>query len=102
MAFNGTEGNPISTVEAAAMTLAFRTLSLNGNIGGFIGREHIEDLLARPGSKGIRIYFGIDLLGGLKPILVSADASGNDDLGLIVDNSKTCPPTCGIANPLNS
>lgn len=101
MAFNGTEGSPITQLKAQAMTAAFRLLSLNQINSVFIGREHIEALLAQSGSMGIRIYYGIDLLD-LKPILVSSDQNEQDDMSLIIDNGKKCPPYCGpLLNLLN-
>lgn len=94
MAFNGTEGAPISLDEAAEMTKAYRAARQGAVQCEFIGRQQIEALLSRAGSMGIRMYHGINPNGVPQIILVSATGDENDDLGLILDyGPKTLPKT---------
>ena len=102
MAFNGTEGEEITLDEGAAMTAAYRLANPDRIIAGFYGRDILEELLAVPGAKGIRIYYGLDSDGNNETVLVAADADGNDILSLVVDRNKPCPKWCSSANPLNS
>lgn len=101
MAFNGTEGGPITLEAAAAMTACYRKLHPNQTEAHFFGRENILALLNQTGCMGIRVYYGDKPSGGKELILVGVDANENDMLELIMDLSKHCPPTCSNGNPLN-
>ncbi len=103
MAFNGTEGAPISISEGAQLTQNFRNNMPNQPIAQFVGRKWLEALLAQEGAEGIRIYNGMDEEGNIKPVMVAANAQQNDVLDLIVDQTFGCPSYCPtIPNPLNS
>lgn len=102
MAFDGTEGSAITEAKGAQFTSDFRKRYPSATKGVFIGKDHLLDLLNRSGSKGIRVYFGVDEGGAETTVSVSAKANEDDDLGLIIDCGKKCPPYCGAANSLNS
>jgi hypothetical protein len=106
MAFDGTEGTPIQIEQAAALTKAWRDMHPGDNKGVFIGKDHLNSILAQPGCMGIRVYFGKDLLSMNSTIVVvGADASHDDQFfapNLIVDIGRPCPPYDALPNPLNS
>ena|SRR6218665_1521387 len=102
MSFNGTEGTPITLAQGKSLTSNYRKACPNTTKGVFIGKDHIGDLLAQTGAKGIRVYFGSDPVEGNTIVVVAADASENDILDLIIDNGKKSPPYTGNANDLNS
>ncbi len=103
MSFNGTEGGPITLAQGKALTACYRRACPNTTKGVFIGKDHINDLLAQTGAKGIRVYFGNDSVTGSNTIvMVAADANENDILDLIIDTGKQSPPYSGNANDLNS
>lgn len=100
--FKGTEGEMISSTDAAALTLAFRTNFPTQKKGYFFGKSKLQTLVQQTGSKGLRIYFGQNADGELTLVLVSADASGNDNLNNILDTGVGCPDVCSTNNALNS
>ena len=101
MAFNGTEGNPITLAQGQDLTARYRN-ECGGIQAVFIGAEHINDLLAQTGAMGIRVYFGRDTDDTNTTVLVAADSSEDDILDLIIDCGKKCPIHCGSKNDLNS
>jgi len=102
MSFNGTEGSPITLAQGKTLTANYRRACPNTTKGVFIGMDHINDLLAQTGAKGIRVYFGNDSVTGNTVVMVAADGSENDILDLIIDCGKPSPPNSGSANDLNS
>lgn len=103
MAFNGTEGAPITLDVAGAWTENYRTQNPTLVKGVFYGRDILEQILAQPGCQGIRFYFALDNLNKNTLVAVGADAQENDQLnGVIADVSSPCPPHCGSSNQLNS
>ena len=102
MSFNGTEGSPITLAQGKTLTTNYRRANPNSTKGIFIGKDHINDLLAQTGAMGIRVYFGIDSVTGNTTVSVAADANENDILSLIIDCGKPSPPNGGNANDLNS
>lgn len=109
MAFNGTEGGPITLEAAAAMTACYRKLHPNQTEAHFMGKDNFLALLNQTGCVGIRVYYGDKPSGGKELIFVGVDADENDMLGLIMDLSRPCPGTgsggsggsCSNGNPLN-
>jgi hypothetical protein len=101
MAFNGTEGGPITLEAAAAMTACYRKLHPNQTEAHFMGKENLLALLNQTGCVGIRVYYGDKPSGGKELIFVGADAEENDMLGLIMDIAKPCPTHCSNGNPIN-
>ncbi|MES2379694.1 MAG: hypothetical protein V4538_01545 [Bacteroidota bacterium] len=60
----------------------------------------IKTLINQEGAKYLRMYYA--LKDGKKTlVIVAADASENDMLDVVVDDTWTCPPHCGAANILN-
>jgi hypothetical protein len=107
MSFDGTEGTMITLTEGAALTAAYRSANPSGTKGHFFGKNKISALLVQTGTKGLRIYYGIDSATGKQELVVVAtDANGDDILAssgpLVLDRSVACPPNCGTSNSLNS
>ena len=102
MSFNGTEGSPITLAQGKTLTANYRRANPNTTKGVFIGIDHINDLLAQTGAKGIRVYFGNESTSGNTIVMVAADASENDILDLIINSGKLTPPCSGVSNDLNS
>lgn len=101
MAFNGTEGGPITLAAAAAMTACYRKLHPNETEAHFFGKNNINALLNQTGCVGVRVYYGDKPEGGKELILVGVDANENDMLELIMDLGVPCPTACSNGNPLN-
>lgn len=102
MSFNGNEGAQITLNEGAALTKKFRDNHPDSIKGMFVGRTHVEALLAQSNCKGLRMYLGENTNGEMELVMVSADANGDDILDIIIDQMVKCPTTCPSANPLNS
>jgi hypothetical protein len=103
MSFDGTEGEQISLQEGAELNQNYRNANPNKRIGHLMGEEIINQILAQPGCKGIRFYYGLDSNGKKEIVLVGTDANGNDMVtGIIADKAKPCPIYCSSQNPLNS
>lgn len=102
MAFNGTEGAPIDINEAAQLTSNWRNANPNQPIAHFIGKDNIEALLNQGDAMGIRIYYGLNDDGVMKPIFVAASSDENDMLELAINSTLPCPNRCSSANALNS
>ena len=101
MSFDGNEGKQITLEEGAVLTRNFREAKMSSIKGMFIGRTHIEAILAQGDCKGIRVYMGKNQLGELELVMVGADSAENDLLNVIIDNGVKCPPCGSAANPLN-
>lgn len=66
-------------------------------------KEDVDQLLAQPGCKGLRIYNARNKEGEDTVILTGVDDKGNDMVeGLLLEWSFPCPPFCGGGNSLNS
>ena len=102
MSFNGTEGGPITSTVATAMTKRYRKDCPGQVKAHFYGRETIQALLDQDNCMGIRIYYGIKEDGSKELVLVGATADENDMLNLIMDISISCPTCCSTPNFLNS
>lgn len=101
MAFNGTEGGPITLAEGAEMTANYRKAQPNSTKAHFFGRDALHALLQQEGCMGIRVYYGMDSDSNKQLVLVGADSDENDMTQLVVDGSIPCPIRCGQANALN-
>lgn len=105
MAFNGTEGAPITLATAATWTANYRsTIAPTETRAHFFGRDILEKILTQEDCMGIRIYYALNDAGEKQLILVGADTQENDQTsGTIADFSNPCPPFCPTnASPLNS
>ena len=105
--FDGSEGKPIDLATAQKWMANYRATlkDPNDTLAHFFGFILIEQILAEPGCKGIRIYYALDDAGKKQLLLVGADSNGNNlwpkntgptDGGenIIVDASYPCPPYC--------
>ncbi|WP_341899818.1 hypothetical protein [Fluviicola taffensis] len=101
MSFTGNEGKQITLEEGALLTRKYRESKMNKTGGMFIGKTHIEEILAQADCKGIRIYLGQNSEGDFELVLVGADSNENDMLNVIIDNGMKCPPYPYASNPLN-
>ena len=69
--------------------------------GGHFPREVIDSILAQPGCKALRFYFGANPDGSLALLLVGVDENGRDmAVGDIIDNHYPCPPYCDEGSDL--
>jgi hypothetical protein len=98
----------IPLAAAAAMTRRHREARgakdvSEGERGGMVPREPVQQLLAQKGCEGLRIYYARDEKGTPALVLVAVDKDGNDmTQGSILEWSFPCPPFCGDSNTLNS
>lgn len=105
MSFTGNEDHSITLAEAADWTRNYRTANPGDTQGHFFGKQAILDILAQNNCVGIRLYYALDnQTPAKKQLIVVGVTSDQNDLynGLLAERSIDCPPTCGIANPLNS
>jgi hypothetical protein len=106
--FTGSEKHDIKFAAAGVMTSAYRQSVPAGEIiGGFFGREAIEEILNQHGCVGIRYYYGLDANGQKVLVLVGTDANENDladeaNGHVCMEASIPCPNRCSTANVLNS
>ncbi len=105
MSFNGSEGDPISLEDAAAMTEAYRTENPTAKKGHFFGIDILNKILTQRKCKGIRFYNGLNSSGDHTLIAVGAKSNEDDQISssdTIAEFSNPCPPHCGSNNALNS
>lgn len=85
-------------------------------VATFIGRNHIETILAQPGCVGIRSFYALNEVGMRQLVLVGVDQNGRNMLevdvidadgkltkkpGSISTNFRNCPPYCGEASDMD-
>jgi hypothetical protein len=102
--FTGNEDHSITLNEAAMFTFNYRQkVAPDAKIGGFFGKQAIQDILGQENCVGIRYYPGEMKDGTPVLILVGVDKDGNDLYdGLLAERAMPCPPRCSYLNPLNS
>jgi len=101
MAFDGSEGKEIRISTAAGYTAAYREANPEDTKGHFFGKDILDILLSQQDCMGLRIYYGLN--NGAKELVIAGANSDEDDIiGKIADASVPCPPSCGVANDLNS
>ena len=73
-------------------------------------REAFDVVLAKPGCKGLRIYFAMDNTDMVKVVIVGVNeknedmitvSEGKDDPSDIIDQGTRCPVSCPPPSPLN-
>jgi len=101
MAFNGTEGDPITLTVGGTMTARFRSNYPTLTKGCFFGKDLLNQILNQYGCKGIRMYFAQDEYNVLQLVIVGANDLEDDMCDLVGDVSVLCPPRCGKKNVLN-
>lgn len=99
--------------EAKRWTANYRaTIKPGETEAHYFGGDIIHRLLNEDKSVGIRVYYAIDDNGKKQLLLVGVDKDGNnllptegaaartteedEDPPIIVDQSKPCPPHCGV------
>lgn len=95
----------INITEASQLTANYRNTYPDKPIAEYFSRDAFEALLANPAITGIRIYKGLDEQGVEHSVMVGAIQNGSsdeDDVNLIMELSKMCPPHCSSENPINS
>jgi hypothetical protein len=102
MPFNGSEGEEILPLDGGELTRNFRNQNPGRTKAFFIGKDHLNNILAQDGCMGIRVYYGIDSSNEPAMVFVGADAAENDIIGYVADKAKPCPTYCGLNNILNS
>ncbi|MDF3028465.1 MAG: hypothetical protein K0S23_2772 [Fluviicola sp.] len=102
MSFNGNEGEQITLTEGGEYTLRYRSKNPDAVKGVFLGRNHIEAILAQSDCKGLRMYFAEEADGSATLVVAGADSNQNDMLNMIFERLTKCPDVCGSTNPLNS
>lgn len=103
MAFTGNEDHDIPLAQAAEWTKNYRDANPGAIKGHFFGKGAIKEILDQANCVGIRIYYALDDAGTKQLIVVGVMADTNDiSAGLLAERSIQCPPTCGVANALNS
>ena len=102
--FDGKEDHMITLEEGREYTARYRaTIEPGEKLGGFFGREAIENIMAQEEAVGIRYYYGMDESGNEVMVLVGTDEDGQDMTdGVIAEKSLPCPPWCSNQNALNS
>src|ERR1051326_7924167 len=102
MTLSGQENHSISFAAAAACTARFRGTINDGDcLGGFFGKDALEQLLNQDGCIGFRYYYGLDSSDKKVLILVGVDEDENDMIGeecVCLDMSTPCPTICGNKN----
>lgn len=101
MSFNGNEGEQISLEQGAEYTLRYRSENPDAVKGVFLGRNHIEAILAQSDCKGLRMYFAKNADGSPTLVVVGANENQDDLLNLIFQRLMPCPYQCSGTNPLN-
>jgi len=96
------ESGAISVSSASIITKRWRDNNKGQSIANFFGKDILWQLLNLSGCVGIRLHYGLDSTGMMKPILCGVDGQGKDIPQLSANFSYPCPPRCAAANPLNS
>ena len=102
MSFNPNENHSITLAEASVMTKAYRDANINSKIGGFFGKDAVQEILNQIDCVGLKFYFALDN-GNLTLVLCGATTDENDlYLGHLAEDCKEDPPHHSSNNPLNS
>jgi hypothetical protein len=102
MSFNPNENHSITLAEASVMTKAYRDANINSKIGGFFGKDAVQEILNQIDCVGLKFYFALDN-GNLTLVLCGATTDENDlYLGYLAEDCKEDPPHHSSNNPLNS
>ncbi|WEK21313.1 MAG: hypothetical protein P0Y49_09185 [Candidatus Pedobacter colombiensis] len=102
MAFDGSEGGPISINEASEATKRWRDTNPGQIQGEFWGNEILQTLMKQEEAVGLRVHFGLDKEGKMQSFITAVRKDESDILSIVADFSCPCPPRCGNPNPLNS
>lgn len=100
MEVTGNEAGPISNEEAQLWIHNFENSVPQGTIlSHLFGRNIVDQVLAQPGCKGLRIYNAEDSQAVRKLIIYGVDSQNNDLTSVIAEFSMPCPPYCNTGKP---
>lgn len=103
MSFTGKEDHDFPLDKASKWTANYRAKFPEGIKGHYFGEQAIKKILTQKHCVGLRIYNALDERGIQQLIIVGVDRDQNDLFeGLLAERSISCPPVCGVDNPLNS
>jgi len=103
MEITGKEGGPVDRATAKRWTANYRRSGRGKANCHIFGKETIQALLDQPGCVGIKIYYALNDQNDQQILLVGTDADGSSmEDGLIMDQSKVCPPDCSGTGDLDS
>ncbi len=104
MNYTGNEDHLISLADASELTANFRNAQTDDYIKAeYFGKNAILSLLKQDDCIGMRVYYGQEIDGVKKLVLVAVDANGNDLVnGVILDKGFPCPSYCSTSNSLNA
>ena len=93
----------ISLDDAKSMTHRYQDSVPEGTtISCEVDKSQLIAMLNQEDCQGLRIYFALNEEERLTTVLVGSDSSGSDMVvGLIINRSAPCPPSCPISSPLN-
>lgn len=102
--YDGTDGGRIDLSIARVWAQNYRNANPNGVRSHYFGRDVLDQILAQPGCKGIRITHALNDKQERQLLIVGVDAQGNSMLPVsatimpgensILDFSFPCPPFC--------
>jgi len=93
--FDRTVGSPISREECKKLTDHYAKRFPHETKFAIFGRDAIEKLLSEfKGCEGIKITFGANEEGQIKPILSAVDANAATIAKSELNASVLCPPHC--------
>jgi len=70
--------------------------------GGYFGRNIFEQILAQPGTVGIRYYYAAQDDSIPTLVLVGVDSTGSDmEKGVVAEHPLPCPPYCITTSTLS-
>lgn len=108
------KSHEISLQDAIDMTTRYKNNQpVNMALSETIEAAAIQKLLATPGCKSLRIYYGRKESNDIHAILVAVDSSNKDilpsgnsldpeeDEPIILEDLYRCPPVCDEESPLN-
>ena len=102
MSFTGKENCTITLAEAEVLNQNFRANFPGQPLGVYFSQATLREVLAQQDCVGIRFYFACDETGELCITFAGVTSNEDDILEIIGDGGLKCPPSCGVANPLNS
>lgn len=103
MAFTGDEGEMIDPALAQKWIENYqKSVGPTGVRAEFVGFRKLNELMSQENAIGVRIYYAKDDAGTSKVVLVAVTAEeaniakidGSKTVGLVLDNTRPCPPYC--------
>jgi hypothetical protein len=93
--YDGSDSGPIDLATAQLWTQNFQNASAPGEVRShYFGRNIIDQVLAQPGCKGIRIYYALNDQGAKELVIAGVNGTGGTLKFVLADASYPCPPIC--------